>query len=241
MAQTVEFNESPGIRRFGALILFVFVMLLLGVGVWRHQFGVITAAISLLFAAFAIGIFLAIVQSEVDWEDVLPAIAPWLLPVFLLAGFTGFLIVAVYRHQIDGLKAAMMLVLGGLTIWFACLFLLSIRYDGPPHFETNWGDIGGGSGGWRISASLTYLLATLVFVGSLGAAYEMHKPGASTEQNSGVAAKATASEVHPPSPSDSGTSVKGEVEKKSESDATKSEAIKNEANQKKEGTKKDGH
>ncbi len=35
----------------------------------------------------------------------------------------------------------------------------------PPQIETHWGGLGGGLGGWRISASLAYLVAALAFGG----------------------------------------------------------------------------
>lgn len=35
----------------------------------------------------------------------------------------------------------------------------------PPHIETHWGGLGGGLGGWRVSASLAYLVAALAFGG----------------------------------------------------------------------------
>jgi hypothetical protein len=35
----------------------------------------------------------------------------------------------------------------------------------PPHVETHWGGLGGGLGGWRVSASLAYLVAALAFGG----------------------------------------------------------------------------
>lgn len=76
-----------------------------------------------------------------------------------MVGFLGF---AVYRHETSSLLAALLVFMGGLTAWFLALFLQAVDKDGPPHFETNWGGIGGGLGGWRFSASLIYLICFFV-------------------------------------------------------------------------------
>jgi len=54
-------------------------------------------------------------------------------------------------------------VLGFGTLLFLVLFIRMIERGVAPQIETQWGGIGGGMGGWRVSASLTYLAATVVF------------------------------------------------------------------------------
>ncbi|HKV12884.1 MAG TPA: hypothetical protein VJ725_32375 [Thermoanaerobaculia bacterium] len=59
-------------------------------------------------------------------------------------------------------------VLALLTVVFTISFFREISQDRPAGIgiETSWGGFGGGLGGWKISPSLVYLLASLVF-GSL--------------------------------------------------------------------------
>jgi hypothetical protein len=163
------------------VFLFVAVLLILALGVSKHFLTPTIAVFLMIPVGLAIGAFSAASNSKLnDW---LPIIAPWLLPLFLASGLLGFLIVALYRHELTGLMAAAAFVLGGLTILFACLFLSSIRFDGPPRFESYWGDITGGSGGWRVSTSLTYLIAMLVFAGAASVAFlEVRAKAADGEQ-----------------------------------------------------------
>ena len=88
----------------------------------------------------------------------LQALAPSVL-ILALAGFLGF---AAYRHELSASMAALLAFLGGLTAWFLVLFLRAVDTEGPPQFETNWGGLGGGLGGWRFSASLIYLICAFV-------------------------------------------------------------------------------
>jgi hypothetical protein len=67
---------------------------------------------------------------------------------------------------IDGIRlwhglALGMLALGTLT--FLILFVRMVERGVSPQVESNWGGIGGGMGGWRLSTSLTYLAAAAVF------------------------------------------------------------------------------
>jgi hypothetical protein len=91
------------------------------------------------------------------------------VPSLLLAGLLAFAGFAVYRHEIPALWGAALAVLGGLTLWFSWMFVVSVQTDGPPQVESNWTGLGGGLGGWRCSASLVYALCALtlaVFAGS---------------------------------------------------------------------------
>jgi hypothetical protein len=54
------------------------------------------------------------------------------------------------------------LILLFFTLALLRLFISHARND-PPRLETHWGGLGGGLGGWRMSASLGYLLAMLAF------------------------------------------------------------------------------
>ena len=57
--------------------------------------------------------------------------------------------------------AVLYFVLVLLTLLFGGLFIRSSSREGPPSLERHWGGLGATSGGWEISSSLTYLLATI--------------------------------------------------------------------------------
>jgi len=89
------------------------------------------------------------------------------VPLVALELLTGAMLVslglALYLREISALKAALLAILGGLSLWFAWMFVSSVERDGPPQIDTNWGGLGGGLGGWRCSSSLVYGLCALIF------------------------------------------------------------------------------
>jgi hypothetical protein len=52
------------------------------------------------------------------------------------------------------------------TVVAVALFLWAVRRGDLPQIESHWGGLGGGMGGWRMSASMAYLLMAAIF-GSL--------------------------------------------------------------------------
>lgn len=63
--------------------------------------------------------------------------------------------------QLDFWHSALYVILITATVIFGVLFIAATVRDGPPSVEKSWGGLGGGSGGWEISSSLTYLVATI--------------------------------------------------------------------------------
>ena len=61
----------------------------------------------------------------------------------------------------------LLLLLGLATLIFLGAFFLSVRKDPRFAVETSWGGFGGGLGGWTLSPSLVYLIATLALAGML--------------------------------------------------------------------------
>jgi hypothetical protein len=74
-------------------------------------------------------------------------------------------------------------ILAVATIVFLFLFVRAVQSGITPQLESNWGGIGGAMGGWRLSASLTYLGAAAVF-GVLFAIFVFHldQPKTTTQQ-----------------------------------------------------------
>ena len=82
-----------------------------------------------------------------------------LLTLALLVG----LLTAVAARQIQLVGATSLFVLGALTVGFAGGFASFVRRGEWPRFETSWGGLGGGLGGWRLSPALACLIGAVVF------------------------------------------------------------------------------
>lgn len=90
--------------------------------------------------------------------------------------------------------AAAMLLLVMLILLVG--FLRTVRED-PPRIESHWGGFGGGLGGWRMSASLAYLVAVIAFAAMFTMVVQQSKPpedkqhvGADSKKESGGKADA---------------------------------------------------
>ena len=60
---------------------------------------------------------------------------------------------------------AALVAFGAAAIVFLVFLVLTLSRGNSIELETRWGGIGGGGGGWRLSSSLSYLLAALLFGG----------------------------------------------------------------------------
>lgn len=105
---------------------------------------------------------------------------PWFEVGFALLLSTGFATVLAYE-VIDGhlaaLRAALLGLMGAITIWFVLLFRGAMRNEAWPAVETHWGGLGGGLGGWRVAPAFVYLVGALAF-GSLLVAVALQQPPA---------------------------------------------------------------
>lgn len=95
-----------------------------------------------------------------------------LLTLALLVG----LLAAVAARQIQLVGATSLLVLGALTVGFAGGFGAFVRRGEWPRFETSWGGLGGGLGGWRLSPALACLIGAIAF-GTAFTLASMYLPG----------------------------------------------------------------
>lgn len=98
-----------------------------------------------------------------------------------------------------GLSVAVLLgFFGFLTAFFAGRFARAVDSDPDrPGFESHWGGLGGGLGGWRVSTSLVYLMAAIAFGGLLAVTAGLAlsgKDGEDAEDGQEVAATADANE-----------------------------------------------
>jgi hypothetical protein len=58
-----------------------------------------------------------------------------------------------------------LVIFGSATALFLIMLFYTMLINVPVQVETHWGGFGGGMGGWRLSPTLAYLVAALVFGG----------------------------------------------------------------------------
>jgi hypothetical protein len=72
----------------------------------------------------------------------------------------GLLIYAVWYQSISLTAAASLIILTASFSISLVLFVLSMEKDDRLYFESHWGGLDGGLGGWRVSPSATFLLTS---------------------------------------------------------------------------------
>jgi hypothetical protein len=75
---------------------------------------------------------------------------------------------AVTQQYLPAAQAGYITVLIVLTGGASLRFFESMQSGGQMSIDSHWGGIGGGLGGWKISASLTYFLMTVALLALLG-------------------------------------------------------------------------
>jgi hypothetical protein len=93
-------------------------------------------------------------------------------PIFGLAiAASGVMMIQAVRvGQLPALQGAMVLLLGTLTLVAGGYVLEDLARGKSISVDSNWGGLGGGLGGWRLSPTTTTLLITLTFLGATMAA-----------------------------------------------------------------------
>lgn len=84
--------------------------------------------------------------------------SPWLTGLLM-----AVLLAAVYFQQMSAAGAIAAAVFGGAALFFAERLVRSLDRGERASFESAWGGLGGGLGGWRLTTPLVYLVATAVF------------------------------------------------------------------------------
>jgi hypothetical protein len=84
------------------------------------------------------------------------AIVGVLAAVLLTVG----LVQDVLAHVADPARAAYVLITSYLLVLSAYLFVRTMDGDERMEFQSHWGGLGGGLGGWRVSRPLVFLLTT---------------------------------------------------------------------------------
>lgn len=86
------------------------------------------------------------------------------------AGLSLLLVPAAATGKVAPLTAALVLVLGIATLLTLAQVLRDISDGNGVGFESHWGGLAGGMGGWRLSPSATTLLLAIMLIGGVIAA-----------------------------------------------------------------------
>ena len=146
-----------------------------GLGIWQIQAGVLPLPGLLI----AIG-FLTLIDPRLRLGGPIGAVSlPFAVQFIFSAGLAFVLVAGVQAGHPDATTAAVLMLLGTLTIAIGRLALESLRQSDGVSFETQWGGLGGGLGGWRISSQAVLvgllILASLATV-AVGARSPTSKP-----------------------------------------------------------------
>jgi len=95
---------------------------------------------------------------------------PTILEFIYLYGITGVLSVVLYAARSQLISVVWGAYLGLISAMLGLSFLFFVRSmqkDDRLSIESNWGGLGGGLGGWRVSSALTFLLISAALFGAL--------------------------------------------------------------------------
>jgi hypothetical protein len=87
----------------------------------------------------------------------------WLVPVAVIGLLYSQGVLGAGPTHTDALRVVVGGIIAILAVWFFLNFAESLWREGSPTIESHWGGLGGGVGGWRISASLVYLVGLIGF------------------------------------------------------------------------------
>jgi len=95
-------------------------------------------------------------------------IKPWKLEIFALGviGLALILGLAAAAGAVRPIAAALTLVLGAATWMVALHALTTLHNQDGVRFESHWGGLGGGLGGWRLSTGAVLVLVLSVMAGA---------------------------------------------------------------------------
>ena len=103
-----------------------------------------------------------------------------LICVVATAAAIALVVYGMWRHDVLPMHGAYLIVLLALLALSFTLFLDAIFRGGRIAVESNWGGLGGGLGGWRISSPLAFLLLSIGLFTLLTAAVSASGPGTTT-------------------------------------------------------------
>lgn len=140
------------------------------------------AALSIPGLAMGLGVALARPFVDTGWDA--PERASDLLGATLIVvtmAMSMMLIAAVVLDKLSPVTAALVLVMATITLLIAVQTLSSVAQSDGVAFDSHWGGLGGGLGGWRLSKTATLMLLLLVFA-SATIAVALYAPPAAQDE-----------------------------------------------------------
>ena len=185
-----------------------------GAGWWRFTDWPLWAVIALAIAVGAAAAVAAIsvlrkIHGRFDPGTTTPPAPPpdrspqrrWLLALLVILSMLLLLGWGVYAQRLDPLSAALIMVFGAVSVVAGLASVESLERGESPSFESHWGGLGGGTGGWRISPNFTLILLSLIFLAGAFAAARLpsreEEGGGSNPPGSGTGTKPTAAAPAP--------------------------------------------
>jgi uncharacterized membrane protein len=161
------------------------------VSIWVLGFGSLALGLAL---GIPLGFYIEDVTYTID-EITPQALIPWLVPMALCLLLFG----AVRAGTIEAGRAILVMICGWIALLASISGIRSLARGDPFQIEPQV-NIGGGSGGWRVSSNLILLLIGILFVIATFAALQVDiRVGAQTRQTKkvGPSAPHTASSAPP--------------------------------------------
>jgi uncharacterized membrane protein len=88
----------------------------------------------------------------------------WTVAGIIIVLAALLLAAAGWRQPVSPVDAALVLICGSLTVVAAVFAIDSVAGGEGLRFDSHWGGLGGGMGGWRVSPTTTLVLLSLLFL-----------------------------------------------------------------------------
>jgi hypothetical protein len=115
----------------------------------------------------------------------------WIVAGLIIVSAALLLAEAVRVGPLRPVEAALILICGALTVVAALFAIDSLASGEGLRFDSHWGGLGGGMGGWRLSPGSTLVLLTLIFLAATFSAVRFFSPSGEGDSNAATTNAAT--------------------------------------------------
>jgi hypothetical protein len=128
-----------------------------------------------VLAIFAVSAILgSLVTTTLFWMRGKQAEASWFyVPLFCMVIMT---IAAARADQMSFVQASLIIVFGSVALSAAAAALSSFRKGEAIELQSNWGGLGGGLGGWRLSSATSLAVLAFLFAGGAAVVVQPRNP-----------------------------------------------------------------
>ena len=96
--------------------------------------------------------------------------AAWWFSALAVLLLGGGLVAAWWVGELDPSRAALLGISGSIALVAAVFTIESLARGEGLQFDSHWGGLGGGMGGWRLSSSLVLVVVAMIFLAATFAA-----------------------------------------------------------------------